>query len=54
MKVLEADLQELLVGQRGPGEFLAHPCANLHAEAPMVSRRGAPDNRRSRLDGDLL
>ena len=28
-KVLEADLQELLVGQRGPGEFSAHPCANL-------------------------
>jgi hypothetical protein len=29
MKVLEADLQKLLVGQRGPGEFLAHRCANL-------------------------
>ena len=31
-KVLEADLQELLVRQRGPGEFLAHPCANLQTE----------------------
>jgi hypothetical protein len=29
MKVLEADLEELLIRQRGPGEFLAHPCANL-------------------------
>src|SRR5580700_79578 len=48
MKVLEADLQELLVGQRGPGKFLAHPCANLQTEAPMVSRRAGGDNRRSR------
>ena len=48
MKVLEADLQKLLVGQRGPGEFSTHPCANLRAEAAMVSRRAVADNRRSR------
>src|SRR5580704_4755583 len=55
MKVLEADLQELLVGQRGPGEFLAHPYGNLEQiMGRMVSRRTRPDNRRSRLDGDLL
>src|SRR5580698_1621228 len=49
VKVLEADLQELLVGQRGPGEFLAHACVYLEqTEALMVSRRAGGDNRRSR------
>jgi hypothetical protein len=48
VKVPEADLQELLVGQRGPGEFLAHRCANLEQiMGRMVSRRGCGDNRRT-------
>jgi hypothetical protein len=55
MKVLEADLQELLVGQHGPRKFPArHDDRALEAKryAAMVSRQTVGDNNRTpRLSG---